>query len=142
MTCREEKGSRGDAQHRVQCTDDHSTISSSRYGRAVQEKPTAVHTYNQDMNGVDIADQYTATYPFTRKTIKWWRKVLFWLMDLCITNCYALYRELQHNRILPHIAYRRSIAEALATRYITSAPPRPRIGHPRKRSHPDAGDPE
>ena len=104
-------------------------VPSRRPGVAEQEKPTAVHTYNQDMNDVDIAYQYTATYPFTRKTIKWWRKVLFWLMDLCITNSYALYRELEQNRILPHIAYRRSI---VATRYNTSAPPRPRIGRPRK----------
>ena len=126
----------------TECSARMITVPSRRPGMAEQEKPTAVHTYNQDMNGVDIADQYTATYPFTWKTIKWWRKVLFWLMDLCITNSYALYRELQQNRILPHIAYRRSIVEALATRYITSAPPRPRIGHSRKRSHPDAGDPE
>ena len=57
------------------------TVSSRHSGVAAQEKPTAVHTYNQNMNGVDISEQYTATYPFTRKTIKWWRKVFFWLID-------------------------------------------------------------
>ena len=83
---------------------------------------------------------YTATYPFIRKTIKWWRKVFFWLIDLSVTNSYALYGEMEQDRI-PHIAYRRSIVEALVTRYLSSAPPRPQVGRPRKRSHPDI-DPE
>ena len=126
----------------TECSAQMVTVPSQQSAVADQEKPTAVHTYNQDMNGVDIADQYTATYPFTRKTIKWWRKVFFWLLDLSITNSYALYRELEQNRVLPHVAYRRSIIEALATRYISSAPPRPRVGRPRKRSLPDGGDPQ
>ena len=124
----------------TECSAQMVTVPSRHSGAAAQEKPTAVHTYNQNMNGVDISDQYTATYPFTRKTIKWWRKVFFWLIDLSVTNSYALYREMEQDRI-PHIAYRRSIVEALATRYLSSAPPRPRVGRPRKRSHPDR-DPE
>ena len=124
----------------TECSAQMVTVPSRHSGAAAQEKPTAVHTYNQNMNGVDISDQYTATYPFTRKTIKWWHKVFFWLIDLSVTNSYALYREMEQNRI-PHIAYRRSIVEALATRYLSSAPPRPRVGRPRERSHPDR-DPE
>ena len=114
------------------CAGDHGAISAFWSARAGK---------TQNMNGVDISDQYTASYPFTRKTIKWWRKVCFWLIDLSVTNSYALYREIEKDRVLPHIAYRRSIVEALATRYLSSAPPRPRAGRPRKRSHPD-GDPE
>ena len=124
----------------TECSAQMVTVPSRHSGAAAQKKPIAVHTYNQNMNGVDISDQYTATYPFTRKTIKWWRKVFFWLIDLCVTNSYAVYREMEQDKI-PHIAYRRSIVEALATRYLSSSPPRPRVGRPRKRSHPDT-DPE
>ncbi len=93
--------------------------------------------------GVDIADQYTVSYPFTRKTIKWWRKIFFWLLELYVTNSYALYREYQQQpKPSTHLVYRRSIVETLATRYVSSAPPRPRIGRPKKRSHPSATDPE
>ena len=104
-------------------------------------KPSAVHEYNKNMNGVDIADQYTISYPFIRKTLKWWRKVFFWLMDLCITNSYALYRETKDAPI-PHLRFRRLIVESLATLYLSTAPPRRRVGRPRKRSHPDSSDPE
>ena len=51
------------------------------------------------MNGVDISDQYKATYPFTRKTFKWWRKVFFWLIDLCVANSYALYKKIELDRM-------------------------------------------
>ena len=106
----------------TECSAQMVTVSSRHSGVAAQEKPAAVHTYNQNMNGVDISDQYTATYPFTRKTIKWWRKVFFWLIDLCVTNSYALYKEMGQDR-MSHINYRRSIVQALATRYLASDPP-------------------
>ena len=108
----------------IECSAQMVMVPSRHSGVAAQEKPTAVHTYNQNMNGVDISDQYTATYPFTRKTIKWWRKVFFWLIDLCVTNSYAVYKEMEQDR-MSHITYRRSIVEALASRYLSSAPPPP-----------------
>ena len=61
----------------TQCSAQMVRVPSRFPGVAQQEKPTAVHTYNQHINGVDIADQYTVSYPFTHKTIKWWRKVFF-----------------------------------------------------------------
>ena len=42
-----------------------------------QTKPIVVHTYNQQMNGVNIADQHAVYYSFLRKTMKWWRKIFF-----------------------------------------------------------------
>ena len=66
--------------------------------------------------------------------------VFFWLIETCITNSYALYKEIQQ-KPMRHVTYRRSIVEALASQYISTRA-RPRIGHPRKRSHPDSHDPE
>lgn len=105
-------------------------------------KPVVVHTYNQHMNGVDIADQHSVYYSFIRKTIKWWRKLFFWLLETAVVNSYVL-----HNRIVAptranHLAYRRAIVESLASRYVTSAPPRRRLGRPRKRQRPDESNPE
>ncbi|XP_054259547.1 piggyBac transposable element-derived protein 4-like [Macrosteles quadrilineatus] len=55
------------------------------------KKPRVVCEYNQSMGGVDIADQYISSYSFTRKSIKWWRKVFFWLLETAIVNAYLLY---------------------------------------------------
>ena len=39
-------------------------------------KPEVVVRYNNTMGGVDVADQYSVYYSFTRKSMKWSRKVL------------------------------------------------------------------
>ena len=62
---------------------------------APQAKPLVVHTYNQHMNGVDIADQHSVYYSFLQKTVKWWRKLFFWLIETSVINSYIL-----HNSIL------------------------------------------
>jgi hypothetical protein len=36
------------------------------------------------MHGVNRADQYLAYYPFIRKTVKWPKKVFFYLSTFCI----------------------------------------------------------
>ena len=55
-------------------------------------KPVVVDKYNQSMNGVDLADQYTVYYSFVRRSKKWWRKVCFWLLEVVIVNAYILYK--------------------------------------------------
>ena len=111
----------------------------SRNGRS-EDKPLVVHTYNKNMNGVDVMDQYTVSCPFVRKTLKWWRKVFFWLLDVSVTNSYALYRETV-SRPMAHIRFQRSIVESYAAQYLSSIPPR-QVGQPRKRPRSESGDPE
>ena len=96
------------------------------------QKPSAVHVYNHNMNGVDKADQHAAYYAFERKTRKWWRKVFFWMMETAVVNSYIIYKEIVASP-RSHLAYRRTVLEILATRCITNAPPRPRSGRPSKR---------
>ena len=107
-----------------------------------QIKPVVVHTYNKHMNGVDIADQYSTYYCFLRKTVKWWRKLCFWLLETAVVNSFVLYKDITKPARPNHLAYRRSIVESLASRYLASAPPRRCIGRPRKRRHPDDSDPQ
>ena len=49
-------------------------------------KPSIVDDYNKSMNGLDRADQLTVYYTFVRKSRKWWRKVIFWLLEVIIVN--------------------------------------------------------
>jgi len=49
------------------------------------------HTYH--MGGVDLTDQYVSYYSMTkRKTLKWWGKVFWHLLDVCIVNAWIIYR--------------------------------------------------
>ena len=47
------------------------TISARHQNGRNVKKPKVVDLYNHNMNGVDISDQLSVSYPFPRKTRKW-----------------------------------------------------------------------
>lgn len=76
------------------------------------EKPAVVEEYNQHMGGVDkgkcnkctytyacinlpniftSADQMVLYYGFAHRSIKWWKRVFFHLLDTAIVNAHILY---------------------------------------------------
>ena len=54
-------------------------------------KPNVIVDYNQHMSGVDHVNQMLAYYPCTRKSLKWTKKLFFYLMCITIHNC-VLYK--------------------------------------------------
>lgn len=52
--------------------------------------PPVICRYNESMGGVDVSDHYIATYPFARRTVKWWRKIFFWLLEVVVMNSFIL----------------------------------------------------
>ena len=100
---------------------DDSTISkqrrtSSATGGGVEEiiKPLAVERYNTFMGGVDKLDQFLSYYGFTRRTLKWWRKAFFALLDIAIVNGYILYTLADHTKKkLTHMQFRIELAKQL-----------------------------
>ena len=99
-------------------------------------KPAVVDCYSHFMNGVDIADQHAVYYSFIRKTVKWWKKIVFWLIEMSMVNSYILYKLTVASSKSP-VAYRRSVMESLASRHISMSPSRPFVGCPRKQKYPD-----
>ena len=97
---------------KLQCT---CTYCPHRYpGSAPKSKPMLVDKYNHFMLGVDRLDQRMAYYQFVRKSVRWWRKVFFWLVEVMVVNAYLLYS--QHTdarRKLTHKEFRRSLVLAL-----------------------------
>lgn len=68
------------------------------------------------MGGVDTVDHYCGSYSFTRKSVKWWRKLFFWLLEVSIVNSYHLWTIDRKERKLPkisHLKYRKNIIEQL-----------------------------
>ena len=73
----------------ISTKDNASTTSvTSRATGKTAIKPVVIDHYNQFMNGVDLADQYTTYYSFVRKSKKWWKKVCFWLLEVATVNSY------------------------------------------------------
>ena len=40
-------------------------------------KPTVIADYNTYMGGMDKSDQLLSYYPFTHRTVKWWKREFF-----------------------------------------------------------------
>ena len=57
-------------------------------------KPHAVVQYNKFMKGTDRADQYLSFYSVLRKTVKWSKKVVLYLLNCALFNAFFVYRTL------------------------------------------------
>ncbi|XP_033728229.1 piggyBac transposable element-derived protein 4-like [Pecten maximus] len=55
--------------------------------------PNAIRTYTQNMNGVDRADQPRSTYCINRKCTKWWKYLLWFIVDIAICSSFILMKE-------------------------------------------------
>ena len=62
------------------------------------KKPYAVVQYCKFMKGVDRADQYLSYYSVLRKTAKWSKKVVLYLLNCALFNTFFVYRTLNTNK--------------------------------------------
>ena len=55
-------------------------------------KPDMIHDYNYSMNGCDRMDQMISYYNiFNRRTVKWWKRLLMWCIEVSQINAYVLF---------------------------------------------------
>lgn len=52
--------------------------------------PTAVKVYNSLMGGVDLFDQNRERYAVGRRSLKWWHRIFYFLLDLAIVNAFTI----------------------------------------------------
>ena len=90
-------------------------------------KPIVAIHYTKKMRAVDRADQYAATYCFLRKSLKWWRKLCFWGMEMCVINAYIMHKiTRQHNneRPLTHLNFVKCLVDELVGNFRHETPSR------------------
>ena len=78
----------------------------------VRPKPVIVLKYNKGMGAVDRNDQLTKYYQYIRRTLKWYRKVLFQLFSMAIVNAYIAYK-LTVRKPMTHKKFRLALIHAL-----------------------------
>lgn len=59
--------------------------------------PEVVAAYNKSMGGVDLFDQLHERYKIGRRSLKWWHRIFYWLVDLAIVNSFAMWKLDQTN---------------------------------------------
>ena len=62
--------------------------------------PLPVLIYNENMAAVDIADQMRIAYCSARKSRRWWTYILWFLVDLSISNAFVLMKESPNHKRL------------------------------------------
>ena len=58
-------------------------------------KPGVVQMYTNFMGGVDKANSKISTYLLRHRTVKWWKKVFFYLLEVSYINSIILWRALE-----------------------------------------------
>ena len=106
-------------------------------------KPVCVVDYTKHMGGVDRSDHFISSYQFMRKTVKWYRKMFFWLLEVSIVNSHILYNMVQTEngkKTMQHMKSRMCLVEALVYERMLSRRKmcspgrgRPSIGSPEQR---------
>ena len=76
------------------------------------------------MGGVDKADMFCAIYGTSRKSMKWWHRIFFGLLDRTMGNAYVVYTKMSGQKCST-LDFRRAVAQAL----ITLGKP-PKVGRP------------
>ena len=78
-------------------------------------KPMCVHDYNTNMGGVDRSDQILSYCSTPRKTIKWYKKVFFHLLDIVVMNSYVLFKKLSKQKELRILKFKDALIGELAS---------------------------
>nr|XP_039255146.1 piggyBac transposable element-derived protein 3-like [Styela clava] len=80
------------------------------------DRPNIVKIYNQHMGGVDLSDMLMCLYRITIRPKRWYLRILYYLIDLSVTNAWLLYRRhvaqknMQHT---PLLDFRSEVADCL-----------------------------
>jgi hypothetical protein len=81
-------------------------------------KPQCVTNYNEKMGAVEHSDMRLSSMECVRKTIKWYKKLFFHTVNLCLLNAHALYLTKTGNRV-PLAKFQLDIIRQLLERYHT-----------------------
>ena len=116
---------------------DDSFVTKRRRSRAVEGgqedilKPKVVEEYNKYMGGVDTGDQLESYYGFSHRTLKWWRRLFFHLIEMAVVNAYILYLLTPcTGKRMTHAQFRVELAKGMLMESTTATDEPPRGPHP------------
>ena len=76
-------------------------------------KPSSVETYNKNMGGTDLAGQCFQYYTHKHRSMKWWKRVLFNMLDICLLNATVVFNSIASNQKMSTLEFRISVIEGL-----------------------------
>ncbi len=76
-------------------------------------KPKAIEDYNKNMGGTDLADQFFQYYSHTHRSVKWWKRVFFHMLEVCLVNASTIYDSIPTNSSLTKLKFRQAVIQGL-----------------------------
>ena len=86
------------------------------------EYPEIFEKYNNLMKGVEFSRKLIFYYEIRQKTNKWWKKILFNLIDISLVNSFILYKIGTNNKNITQKQYRIEILKAMVYKYSLKLP--------------------
>ena len=68
------------------------------------------------MGGVDKADQLVLYYGYAHRSVNWWKRIFFHMVDLALVNAHILHTATQETK-LTQLDFRVAVAEGLLHRH-------------------------
>jgi len=91
--------------------------------------PPAIKFYRTYMGGVDLFDQYRASYKLQLRSFKYWHAMFYFILESALVNAWALYCQNRKLANLPleftHFEFRAAIAKSLAEEWERRKTPLP-----------------
>lgn len=86
----------------------------NRFG-VISKKPKEVAEYNAHMGGIDRKDQMVSYYSSPKKTIRWYKKVFFHMLDIAVWNAFYLYKKnIKNNEKYQFLDFRDELIKQMA----------------------------
>lgn len=99
----------------------------------VVTKPSMVIAYNKNMSGIDRSDQMISYYSTPRKSLRWYIKIFFHLLDASLWNSSYILSKNMGNRKVTYLQFRDTIiTHYLQLQPAPHRPVRPRIDQDHK----------
>ncbi|CAF4636240.1 unnamed protein product [Rotaria socialis] len=92
-------------------------------------RPFVIKDYNENMGGVDLLDMLISLYRINIRSVKYYMKIIFHLIDLSLVNAWLLYRrhcsqnQIHKKDVLSLLTFRIDVAKSL----LQSSPPPPPV---------------
>lgn len=75
--------------------------------------PKSVDVYNSNMGGVDLLDSMLGYYRISTKSKKYYMKIFYHMIDLCVVNAWILYRRVYPDTYILLLDFKLLISEVL-----------------------------
>jgi hypothetical protein len=70
--------------------------------------------------GVDKVNQSNAFYTFPHRSLKWYKTIIYWLLEIAVTNAYYLYRRILGDEAMGILDFRLYLIDAFQEEQIQS----------------------